>query len=167
MIGFDAPAPSAAANLLLSSATARLSLQLPPGTSTAAATLAIETHLLSRPPFGATVSLRIGTASEAWSDGLSGADALEALTAAWGTQALTIEAGGGIPVVSALAQPYPPAPRIIISAVTQRTAGLVSAARAPPYRPAWRRPSSPRRRTPRHPLGRDGMRWLRRTAHGR
>ena len=113
VIGFDAPAPSAATNVLLPSATARLSLRLPPGTSTAAAALAIQTHLLSRPPFGATVSLRMGTASEAWSDESSGADALEALTAAWGTQALAIGAGGGIPVVSALAEAYPHSPLVI------------------------------------------------------
>lgn len=116
----DAPRLSEAANVLVPTATARLSLRVPPGQDCVDARSALEAHLIANTPFGARLATRIVSQTESFllesdTEGYRAAEA--ALSAAWdGAEVVAMGGGGGIPAVAKLAAAFPES-QIIITAV--------------------------------------------------
>jgi cysteinylglycine-S-conjugate dipeptidase len=112
VVGIDAPHVIGSANAVQASATARVSLRLPPGTTGRQAQDALVDHLQSRVPWGLQCDIeRIGV-GDPFVGSLEG-PAFEALKAAMETafeREMTTEGqGGSIPLCNVLAETYPDA----------------------------------------------------------
>ena len=128
-IGIDAPTVETAANAIIPSARARVSLRLPPGDDPAAAQQALRRHLTAAAPWGARVTLadhQTAYGYEARSDGNAYRAAAAAMGDAYGRPAVQIGSGGSIPLVTALAEAVPQA-EIIVWGAQDEAAAIHSA----------------------------------------
>lgn len=110
VIGLDAPGVNTAANAIVPAARARISVRIPAGVDWEQATQELRRHIVAHTPWGVTVDFepdpgangtRIGTGGNAY------AVYAEAMTAAYGRQAVRQGAGGSIPFVANLAEAFP------------------------------------------------------------
>lgn len=126
VLAIDAPPSTAAANVLVPAATARLSLRLAPGIAGVVASSALREHLLARAPFGARATVRELQRVEPFlleAGGAGHSAAAAALGEAWGRPAAIMGGGGGIPAVSALAACFPGA-QIVVTGVADPTSSV-------------------------------------------
>ncbi len=112
VIGIDAPHVIGSANAVQASATARVSLRLPPGTTGRQAQDALVAHLQSRVPWGLQCDIERVALGDPFVGSLEG-PAFEALKAAMEAafeRPMTTEGqGGSIPLCNVLAETYPDA----------------------------------------------------------
>jgi acetylornithine deacetylase/succinyl-diaminopimelate desuccinylase-like protein len=116
IIGFDATPVKEASNTLWPVATARLSMRVPPGQDARAAQDALVTHLESHAPWGAELKITRGPTGEAFTGVTSGpayAALKDALSAAWGREAIDIGQGGSIPFLFDFARTFPGAALLV------------------------------------------------------
>jgi acetylornithine deacetylase/succinyl-diaminopimelate desuccinylase-like protein len=119
VIGIDAPPVAGAANTLVPSARALISMRVAPGDDASRARAALETHLRAHAPWGAQVTVRPGgTAAPftARTDGVAYRAARDAFAEAWGTAPVEIGVGGSISFVGRFAELLPRA-EILITGV--------------------------------------------------
>ena len=119
VIGIDAPAVDAAANMLVPAARAKVSLRVAPGDDAARACAALAAHLETHAPWGARVTVAPARTIAPYSVRTGGAAyraAHAALAEAWGRPAVDIGVGGSIAFVTAYAQLVPDA-EILITGV--------------------------------------------------
>lgn len=121
--GVDAPPVDGAANALMPTARARVSMRVAPGQDIEAATTALMEHLEAAVPWGAEVTIRRNGVGEP-SELVTGGPAYEAWTegarTAWGVDPVEIGVGGSIPFVASFAEAMPGAP-ILLTGVTEPT----------------------------------------------
>lgn len=111
-IGLDAPAVDVAANALIPSARARLSVRLAPTQDPAAAAQAVIDHVLEVAPWGVQLRLSEGPSAPGAllaSDGPIADAALHALESGYAAPAVRIGSGGAIPLCADLSRVYPDA----------------------------------------------------------
>ena len=128
-IGIDAPATESAANAIIPTARARISLRLAPGDDPADAQRKLREHLTKAAPWNVRLTLRDNGAAhgfEARSDGPAYQAAVAALADAYGKPAVKIGSGGSIPLVTTLAQAIPRA-EIIVWGAQDESAQIHSA----------------------------------------
>lgn len=112
VLGIDAPAVAGAANILVPSASAKLSLRIPAGEDPKRAAELLKRHLRERVSFGAEVTVRDGELGKPFSaagDSEEMRIARESYAAAWGRAVEEIGIGASIPVVADFAQRFPEA----------------------------------------------------------
>jgi acetylornithine deacetylase/succinyl-diaminopimelate desuccinylase-like protein len=110
VLGIDAPRVSEAANVLLPSARAAVSLRLAPGQDPALAQQALTEHLTTHTPWGATVTVTQGTAAAPFELDAVGAvydAARRTFGAAYGNAAVEVGIGGSIPFIAEFARTFP------------------------------------------------------------
>ncbi|MFA4928362.1 MAG: M20/M25/M40 family metallo-hydrolase [Patulibacter sp.] len=111
-IGLDAPAVDVAANALIPSARARLSVRLAPTQDPAAAAQAVIAHVLEVAPWGVQLRLSEGPSAPGAllaTEGPIADAALRALESGYAAPAVQIGSGGAIPLCADLSQTYPDA----------------------------------------------------------
>lgn len=119
IIGIDAPSVAVSSNTLLPSARAKFSMRLAPGQDPQQAMAAVERHVHTYAPFGATVTFTPGESGNPFSADTSepaAQIAMWALEQAWGTEAVEAGIGGSIPFIADLTEVYPRA-QILITGV--------------------------------------------------
>jgi acetylornithine deacetylase/succinyl-diaminopimelate desuccinylase-like protein len=112
VIGVDATSVAHASNTIAPSASAKLSLRIPPGQDPQAADDALAAHLEAHAPFGARVTWtphEHGKPFGAPADSAAMQAARAAFAAAWGTDPVDIGVGGSIPFIADLLEAYPDA----------------------------------------------------------
>ena len=116
VIGVDVPPLERASNTLAASATARISLRVPPGTAPHDAYAALRDHLLASAPFGARVEVELEETGRAFAGDVDGPvydAARAALARAWeldGPGAVVhAGVGGSIPFIAELVEAFPSA----------------------------------------------------------
>ncbi len=112
VLAIDAPRVADAANVLVPSARAMVSLRVPPGMTAAAAMDALVAHLQAHAPWGAQVTVTRGVAGEPFridADGPAFDVARRAFADAWGNGPVDIGVGGTIPFIAAFAETFPDA----------------------------------------------------------
>ncbi|AFV88191.1 Peptidase, M20 (Glutamate carboxypeptidase) family [Acidipropionibacterium acidipropionici ATCC 4875] len=110
VLGIDAPRTDAPSMVLTPQAAAVVSLRLPPSVSPAEAEEALRRHLEAQNLVGAEVSVKVLLGGRGWSDsGRSSASdpALNALSEAFGRDAVTLGVDGGIPFIQTLTERFP------------------------------------------------------------
>lgn len=110
VLEIDAPRTDAPSMVLTPQAAAVVSLRLPPSVSPAEAEEALRRHLEAQNLVGAEVSVKVLLGGRGWSDsGRSSASdpALNALSEAFGRDAVTLGVGGGIPFIQTLTERFP------------------------------------------------------------
>jgi acetylornithine deacetylase/succinyl-diaminopimelate desuccinylase-like protein len=116
VIGLDATSIAHSANVLAPSAKAKISMRIPPGQDPAAASVALEKHLLAKAPFGAKVTWELneaGTPYQTPSDSPAMQMARRAFSQGWQVDSVDIGMGGSIPFIALLARDFPQAQLII------------------------------------------------------
>jgi acetylornithine deacetylase/succinyl-diaminopimelate desuccinylase-like protein len=119
VLGIDAPSIGEATNQLVPSARAKVSLRLPPGQEPGPAAEALAAHLVSHAPWGAEVTVTPGASGWPCRVIAKGPafDAIRrAFVEAYGVEPVEQGAGGTIPLVSAFAERYPDAARLLTGA---------------------------------------------------
>ena len=119
VIGIDAPSVAAASNTLVPAARAKISMRVAPGDDPILARDALAAYLRAHAPWGAQVTVELGTTAAPYAVPTGGAAYLamrEALAQAWGTPPVDIGAGGSIPFVTAYAGLFPGA-EILVTGV--------------------------------------------------
>ncbi|MDP9240911.1 MAG: dipeptidase [Actinomycetota bacterium] len=115
----DAPPVAAAANVLLPTARAMVSLRVAPGDDAGRAGKALAEHLKSHAPWGAQVTVSAKSAMPGY-PGHTGGRAYDAahwaFGEAWGTPAVDMGVGGTIPFIAAFAEVMPDA-EILVTGV--------------------------------------------------
>jgi acetylornithine deacetylase/succinyl-diaminopimelate desuccinylase-like protein len=115
--GLDAPPVASAANMLIPSARAKVSLRIAPGDDAARAREALISHLMAHAPWGVKVIVEPsgGTIAPyaASPGGVAYRAAHAALAEAWGTPAVDIGVGGSMGIVTAFAETVPGAELLI------------------------------------------------------
>jgi len=120
--GIDAPATSAASNTLLATASAKISLRVPPGMPASDAKDALESHLRSACPQGVEMVLENWEVGEAFSDdasGALGAEVEKALRDGFDHDVVRQGLGGSIPFIAQLQHVFPDA-EIAVTGVEDR-----------------------------------------------
>ena len=115
-IGIDAPPTESAANAIIPTARARVSLRLAPADDPVEAQRKLREHLTKAAPWGVQVALTDNAAAhgfEARSDGPAYQAAVAAMADAYERSAVQIGSGGSIPLVTTLAQAIPQAEIIV------------------------------------------------------
>lgn len=112
VLGLDAPSTVEAANVLVHSATAKVSMRVAPGQDPAAAMAALSDHLRRNAPFGAQVSVTEGALG--WPCELDTShpayDAARAsFVEAFGVPPVEVGLGGSIPFIAEFAEVFPDA----------------------------------------------------------
>ncbi len=128
-IGIDAPATASAANAIIPTARARVSLRLAPSQDPAAAQDLLRRHLERHVPWGARATFTDNAAAhgyEASTDGPAYQAAVAAMADAYKRPAVQVGSGGSIPLVTALAQAIPQA-EIIVWGAQDEAAAIHSA----------------------------------------
>jgi cysteinylglycine-S-conjugate dipeptidase len=128
-IGIDAPDTPSAANALIPTARARVSLRLAPGDDPVAAQEKLARHLERHVPWGARATFTHNAAAhgfEVRSDGPAFQAATAAMADAYKRSAVQVGSGGSIPLVTTLAQAIPQA-EIIIWGAQDEAAAIHSA----------------------------------------
>ncbi len=119
VIGIDAPPVAQASNTLIPVARAKVSLRIAPGDDAIRAGEALAAHLKASAPWGVQVSVVLGPPIAPYAappGGPAHQVMREALTEAFGTQALDVGVGGSIPFVTAYARHFPDA-EILVTGV--------------------------------------------------
>jgi acetylornithine deacetylase/succinyl-diaminopimelate desuccinylase-like protein len=119
VIGIDAPAVDAAANVLVPAARAKVSMRVAPGDDADRACVALVAHLRSHAPWGVRVAVQPGRAIAPYTVRAGGPAyraAHAALAQAWGRPAVDIGVGGSISFVTGYAGLVPDA-EILITGV--------------------------------------------------
>ncbi|MGY0499286.1 M20/M25/M40 family metallo-hydrolase [Nocardia sp. FBN12] len=117
--GIDAPDAVGAANVLLPSARAAVSIRLSPEQDPASALQAVEDHLREHAPWGVAVEIEPCAVGAGWrADQNSPAFDLvrHILTDAFGTSAVGLGVGGGIPFIASLSAAMPSA-EVLVTAI--------------------------------------------------
>ncbi|WP_068254580.1 dipeptidase [Janibacter corallicola] len=112
VIGIDAPAVGEAGNVLAASARAKINLRLNPTQDPEEAWQALQRHLQSYAPWGATVEVELdeqGWGFAADAQGPTYDQARAAFADAWGNDPVDVGIGGSIPFVQAFAEKFPDA----------------------------------------------------------
>lgn len=112
VIGIDAPAVDAAANLLLPQARAKVSVRLAPSQDWRTAYEAVRAHLLAHAPWGTRVAVEVEDHGNGFVAPTSGpyVEAVRAAFAeAWGVPAVDTGIGGSIPFIAEFAERFPAA----------------------------------------------------------
>lgn len=120
VLAIDTTRIADASNTLIPSASAKVSLRLPPGQDPAAAEDALKRHLESHAPWGANVRIEPGQRGGPSSLELSGKYADSARAAfeeAFGVAPVEMGCGGSIPIVAEFARRHPAA-TVLVTAVT-------------------------------------------------
>jgi acetylornithine deacetylase/succinyl-diaminopimelate desuccinylase-like protein len=128
-IGIDAPPTESAANAIIPSAKARISLRLAPADDPVAAQRKLREHLAQAAPWNVRVTMTDNAAAhgfEARSDGAAYLAATAAMADAYKKPAVQVGSGGSIPLVTALAQAIPQA-EIIVWGAQDESAQIHSA----------------------------------------
>jgi acetylornithine deacetylase/succinyl-diaminopimelate desuccinylase-like protein len=110
VLGIDAPRVAQAANVLLPSARAAVSLRLAPGQDPAVAQRALHEHLVAHAPWGATVTVTPGTTGAPFQLDAVGAvydAARRTFGEAYGNAAVEVGIGGSIPFIAEFARTFP------------------------------------------------------------
>jgi acetylornithine deacetylase/succinyl-diaminopimelate desuccinylase-like protein len=110
VLGIDAPKVAEAANVLLPSARAAVSLRLAPGQDTALAQRALHEHLVANAPWGSTVTVTPGAAAAPFELDAVGAVydvARRTFGEAYGNAAVEVGIGGSIPFIAEFARTFP------------------------------------------------------------
>lgn len=111
-IGIDAPAVNESANAIIPEATFRLSMRVPPSQKVEDAAEALAAHLTASAPFGATVEVAVQEMGPAYTADLDHEvvkDYREALSKAWGVDAVAIGQGASIPFIAKFEEAFPEA----------------------------------------------------------
>ena len=109
-IGVNAPSVETASNTLLASASAKVSMRVPPTESPQKAFELLKAHLESHAPWGAKVEVELdemGSGFAADAQGPVYELARAAFADAWGTEPVDIGVGGSIPFVASFAERFP------------------------------------------------------------
>jgi acetylornithine deacetylase/succinyl-diaminopimelate desuccinylase-like protein len=109
-VAIDAPSVVEAANQLVPTARAKVSLRLAPGDDPARAFAALEAHLRANVPWGASLEITPGACVAPFQVDPAGpayTAAVDALEAAWNAQVVTTGSGVTIPFAGGLAAAYP------------------------------------------------------------
>lgn len=117
--GIDAPAVRAASNTLIPSVAVKVSARIAPGQSADDAFRALQAHLTAHAPFGAHLSFDDVNTGEPFLVDTSGwavTEAKDAMTQAWGREAVEAGVGGSIPFIADLVEVFPRA-QILITGV--------------------------------------------------
>ncbi|HEV7957400.1 MAG: hypothetical protein JWL94_1704 [Microbacteriaceae bacterium] len=117
--GFDAPSVANASNTLSPSTSVRISARIAPGQDAADAFAAIERHLRANAPFGARIEITdVDTGNPFLVDtsGWAVTEAKQAMTDAWGVEAVEMGIGGSIPFIADLVERFPSA-QILVTGV--------------------------------------------------
>lgn len=112
VLGLDAPRTVEAANVLIHTARAKVSMRLAPGEDAAAAMAALSDHLTAMAPFGARVTViegALGAPCELDTSGPAYDAARAAFTDAFGVPPVEVGLGGSIPFIAEFAEVYPDA----------------------------------------------------------
>jgi len=116
VIGLDTVSIDQSSNTLLPSASARISLRVPPGMVAADAMAALIGHLEQHAPWGAKLEIEAGSAgnpAEVTTGGPLVQAGLAAYAAAFGVAPVTIGLGGAIPLVNELGTAFPAAELLV------------------------------------------------------
>jgi acetylornithine deacetylase/succinyl-diaminopimelate desuccinylase-like protein len=119
VLAVDAPGLAEAANVLVPSARARVSMRIAPGQDPATAQAALRDHLVAAAPWGAHVEVVDGATGRPVSLGASSRAAGVAqrcLRDAFGHDPVQIGVGGSIPFIAELAESYPDAVILVTGA---------------------------------------------------
>jgi acetylornithine deacetylase/succinyl-diaminopimelate desuccinylase-like protein len=118
VLGIEAPAPEAAANVLLPVARAKVSMRIAPGQDPVAAQQALADHLVASGPWGVQVTCTPGAAGRAVAVEPTGPFAQVARRAwadAWdGTEPVHMGIGGSIPFIADIADQFPESTIVIV-----------------------------------------------------
>ncbi|MGB7983414.1 MAG: dipeptidase [Candidatus Nanopelagicales bacterium] len=118
VLGIDAPATDAAANVLLPVARAMVSMRIAPGQDPAAAQQALADHLIAHAPWGVQVTCEAGAVGNAVAvvpEGPHADVARGAFADAWdGTDPVHMGIGGSIPFIADIAEQYPQATILVV-----------------------------------------------------
>jgi acetylornithine deacetylase/succinyl-diaminopimelate desuccinylase-like protein len=118
VLGIDAPSTTAAANVLLPVARAKVSMRIAAGQDPQAALEALAAHLVASAPWGVSVTAIPGTAGQAIAllpSGPAAEVATAAFTAAWdGVAPVHMGIGGSIPFIADMAESFPAATIIVV-----------------------------------------------------
>jgi len=110
VLGIDAPRVAEAANVLLPSARAAVSLRLAPGQDPAVAQRSLAEHLTGHAPWGATVTVTPGASAAPFELDAVGAvydAARRTFSEAYGNAAVEVGIGGSIPFIAEFARTFP------------------------------------------------------------
>ena len=119
IIGIDAPNAAGAANVLVPTARAAIGIRLAPDEDPAAALSALKVHVVARIPWGAQVDIETVAMGRGWRAPAASphlALAHDVLAEAFGTAAVSVGVGGGIPFVATVLDAMPQAD-ILVTAV--------------------------------------------------
>jgi acetylornithine deacetylase/succinyl-diaminopimelate desuccinylase-like protein len=117
--GIDAPSVANASNTLLPSVSVRISARVAPGQSAADAYTALERHLRAKAPFGAHIGIDDVDTGDPFlvdTSGWAATEAKQAMTDAWGAEAVETGVGGSIPFIADLVREFPEA-QILVTGV--------------------------------------------------
>jgi acetylornithine deacetylase/succinyl-diaminopimelate desuccinylase-like protein len=117
--GIDAPSVANASNTLLPSVSVRISSRVAPGQPAREAYEALERHLRAHAPFGAHVAIEdvdLGDPFLVDTAGWAATEAKQAMTDAWGKDAVETGIGGSIPFIADLVRDFPQA-QILVTGV--------------------------------------------------
>jgi acetylornithine deacetylase/succinyl-diaminopimelate desuccinylase-like protein len=127
VLGIDAPAITGSSNQIVPVARARVSLRIAPGDDPVAARRALVDHLREHAPWGVEVTFEGSSGFEAGHGYLVDTTrpatqaALDALTRAYGREAIELGSGGSIPLVPMLTQTFPGIEVLIWGAMDERS----------------------------------------------
>jgi acetylornithine deacetylase/succinyl-diaminopimelate desuccinylase-like protein len=110
VLGIDAPRVAEAANVLLPSARAAVSLRLAPGQDPEVARRALHEHLVAHAPWGAEVTVTPGAVAAPFELDAVGAvydAARRTFAAAYGNATVEVGIGGSIPFIAEFARAFP------------------------------------------------------------
>lgn len=112
VIGMDVTTVEDSANAIIPQCRFRLSMRTVPGVSTADSLKALKEHLTANVPFGAEISVHSVEEGPSYTADLNSPEAemlREALTSAYGAQAVAIGQGGSIPFIAEFERVFPEA----------------------------------------------------------
>ncbi|HEX9436477.1 MAG TPA: dipeptidase [Candidatus Limnocylindria bacterium] len=119
VLGIDSPRIEGSTNQLVPSASARISMRIPPGQEGAAAQRALVEHLRASVPWGAEATITPRSKGQPYrvdTTGRGHAEMRRAMSDAWGREPALMGAGGSIPFVFDFARLFPSAGIILTGA---------------------------------------------------
>jgi acetylornithine deacetylase/succinyl-diaminopimelate desuccinylase-like protein len=117
--GIDAPSVANASNTLLPSVAVRISARIAPGQVATDAYSALERHLRDNAPFGAHIQIDDVDTGDPFlvdTSGWAATETKQAMTDAWGKEAVETGIGGSIPFIADLVREFPEA-QILVTGV--------------------------------------------------
>lgn len=117
ILGIDAPDVAGAVNAVSPSASAKVSVRVPPGMTGETAASALEAQLRAAAPWGAHVEIELEAVADPFTGATSGRafEVMEAaLAESYGREATTMGQGGSIPLCTLLAEEFPDAEILLL-----------------------------------------------------